>query len=117
MRFRSGIQNLCFQCWRDYEVSWQDCGVTTLMLPSPSYVDPGPPAKWLFRELYDGSANLLGGDCLTGQLIEEGYLQEVSLGRLLRASYIGKGGLHLFADNDWARYPLTQGIRLSPPNS
>eukprot|EP01034_Spumella_vulgaris_P040265 gene40265-49792_t len=44
------------------------------MIPSNSYSTQSRAAPWLFRKLYDGSPNELGGDCLTGQLLGEGYI-------------------------------------------
>jgi len=93
-------------CWKDYNFTWSDCGVTELMIPSPSYLDTTPPAKWLFRKLYDGSENNLGGNCLTGQLLADGYHQEVAMGQVAKSKYIGKtdaskGDYKLFESSVW----------------
>eukprot|EP01042_Synura_sphagnicola_P029618 gene29618-38194_t len=67
-----------YPCWEDYSVTWNNCNVTELMLASPSYTDPNRLSPWLFRKLYDGSPDALGGNCYTGQLISEGYNQEIA---------------------------------------
>lgn len=89
-----------FPCWKGYDVTWNNCNVTELMVESPSYTSGTPPAPWLFRKLYDGSANYLGGNCLTGQLLLEGYQQEQTNGDILRAAYFD-GPLPLFSTDIW----------------
>lgn len=81
-------------CWDNYDVPW-NCNVTELMAPSPTNKGNAAPI-WLFRKLYDGSPNYLGGDCFTGQLISEGYEQEEVNGENLKAAYIGEGKRYLF---------------------
>ncbi|CAM9185661.1 unnamed protein product [Phaeothamnion confervicola] len=104
-----------YPCWRGYRESW-DCDVTELMVPTPSRLsaaaavltgaggaaaanaaaDAMPP--WLFRKLYDAfpKRNLLGGTCLVGQLIEEGFVQELRNGRHLRDAYVCSGPQCIF---------------------
>lgn len=81
-------------CWEGYDVEW-NCNVTELMAPSRSNSGNESPV-WLFRKVYDGSPNYLGGDCFTGQLLTEGYDQEQTNGQNLRNAYIGAGPLKLF---------------------
>ena len=100
-----------FPCWKDYDVSWNDCNVTELMIESPSMTSPKRPASWLFRKLYDGSATYLGGNCLTGQLISEGYQQEMINGEVLYDAYI-EGALPLFPTNQWEELNTTTEIYL-----
>jgi hypothetical protein len=100
-----------FPCWKDYDVSWNNCNVTELMIESPSMTAPNRPAEWLFRKLYDGSANYLGGNCLTGQLLTEGYEQEMTNGEILYNAYIA-GALPLFPTNDWEELNTTTEIYL-----
>lgn len=90
-------------CWQNYDVTWNDCNVTELMLESPSYTSPDRPASWLFRKLYDGSANDLGGNCKTGQLISEGYNQENTVGTFLYEAYLSNTdpALNLFNTSVW----------------
>lgn len=76
------------------------------MIPSPSYTVPYPPTQWLFRKLYDGSPNLLGGNCLTGQLLSQGYYQEYTMGEIAKKKYIGRtdattGDFKLFDTPFW----------------
>lgn len=100
-----------FSCWKDYDVIWNNCNVTELMMESPSYSSQQRPASWLFRKLYDGSANYLGGNCLTGQLLLEGYQQEEHNGVMLYNAYID-GALPLFATNKWEDVYSSTGIYL-----
>ena len=91
-------------CWKNYDVSWNNCNVTDLMLGSDSYTSQNLPANWVFRKIYDGSPNMLGGNCMTGQLIARGFEQELELGRILEAAYVGNGTdakLRLFPTNHW----------------
>jgi acid phosphatase len=60
------------KCWINYNITWNNCNSTTLQIPSNSYTSSNIPKKWLFRKLYDGSPNDLGGNCETGQLIGTG---------------------------------------------
>ena len=89
-----------YPCWKGYDVSWNNCNVTELMLASPSYTDPNRPAPWLFRKLYDGSPNYLGGNCYTGQLIYDGYTQEEANGQYLYDAYLNSE-FNLFPTNEW----------------
>ena len=100
-----------FPCWKDYDVSWNNCNVTELMVASPSETSPKRPAAWLFRKLYDGSQNYLGGNCLTGQLLLEGYEQEEANGQALYNAYIA-GALPLFSTNKWEELNTTTEMYL-----
>lgn len=92
-------------CWTGYDITWNNCNVTELMVASPSNQSPGRPAPWLFRKLYDGSQNALGGNCLTGQLLLEGYQQEQSLGAYFYEAYLQSStsvsGYTLFPTDLW----------------
>ncbi len=92
-----------YTCWNDYDISWNNCNVTELMLPSPSYTSQVRPSTWLFRKVFDGSDNFLGGNCLTGQLLGEGYKQEEANGKYLSAAYLQNTNplLNLFPTNQW----------------
>lgn len=89
-----------YPCWEDYSVTWNNCNVTELMLASPTYTDPNRPSPWLFRKLYDGSPDALGGNCYTGQLISEGYNQEIANGEFLRQAYL-ESSMPLFNTSIW----------------
>lgn len=103
-----------FSCWKDYDVVWNNCNVTELMLPSPSLTAPDRPATWLFRKIYDGSDNLLGGNCYTGQLISEGYNQENTIGRYLYNAYLNNpnSSLNLFNTSVWTDIPTDEQVYL-----
>eukprot|EP00600_Ochromonadales_sp_CCMP1393_P010783 CAMPEP_0175005836 /NCGR_PEP_ID=MMETSP0005-20121125/5522_1 /TAXON_ID=420556 /ORGANISM="Ochromonas sp., Strain CCMP1393" /LENGTH=485 /DNA_ID=CAMNT_0016261101 /DNA_START=82 /DNA_END=1539 /DNA_ORIENTATION=- len=94
-----------YSCWNNYNVTWNNCNVTELMLASPSYNSENRPATWLFRKLYDGSPNYLGGNCLTGQLLLEGYQQEEANGDILYQAYLNPistpAAMRLFDTDDW----------------
>ncbi len=91
-----------YQCWNGYNIVWNNCNVTELMLASPSLTDPNRPAPWLFRKLYDGSPNYFNGNCYTGQLVSEGYTQEEANGQYLYDAYLGpNANMKLFPTNSW----------------
>lgn len=100
-----------YQCWENYSVAWNNCNVTELMLASSSYTSPNRQAPWLFRKLYDGSANALGGNCYTGQLISDGYEQEISNGEFLRQAYL-ESELALFNTSVWTEINTDELIYL-----
>lgn len=80
------------QCWNNYNITWNNCNITELMIANPSYnSQKNPQGSWLFRKIFDGSANLLGGNCLTGQLIYSGYLQQERNGYNLYEAYLNNG--------------------------
>ena len=96
-------------CWKDYDIDWNNCKPTELVLPSPSRTSNERMAPWLFRKLYDAFPDLLGGNCYTGQLILEGFNQEAELGNLFRDTYTPyQDGvsydpkLHVMEDTNWA---------------
>jgi hypothetical protein len=100
-----------FTCWKNYDVSWNNCNVTELMIESPSMTASTKPGQWLYRKLYDGSLNYLGGNCYTGQLLSEGYQQELTNGGVLYDAYID-GAFQLFPTNDWEQLNSTTDIYL-----
>ncbi len=81
------------------------------MLETSSYTSQQRPATWLFRKIYNGSPNYLGGNCYTGQLVLEGYKQEEAIGTTLYNAYIG-GDLKLFPTNVWSEINSTEYIYL-----
>lgn len=107
-----------YSCWNDYTVTWNNCNVTTLMLASPSYTSLQRPSPWLFRKLFDGSANYLGGNCLTGQLILEGYLQQEQNGNHLYNAYIDSpiNSMKLFNTDVWDEIDTENLIYLRSDN-
>jgi 2-phosphoxylose phosphatase len=98
-------------CWKGYNIQWNNCNVSEIMEASPSSFTSATSAGtaeastyWRFRKLYDAYPNELGGNCLTGQLISEGYDQEIRNGELLRSAYIGPeatASLRLFNTSVW----------------
>ena len=94
-------------CWEGYDVQWNDCNVTELMLPSPAlynYSSEARPEKWLFRLIYDAFPDELGGNCMTGQLVHQGFVQEEANGRALAELYLNNDAnpsLNLFDTNDF----------------
>lgn len=95
-------------CWEDYDVQWNNCNVTDLVLPSDAlynYSSQARPEPWLFRLIYDAWPDELGGNCMTGQLMREGYLQELSNGNALRAAYLNQStaSLNIFDTADYAK--------------
>lgn len=91
-------------CWDDYDVEWNDCGVSELSIPTNN--GGTSDIKWLANKQYNGSPNKLGGNCMTGQLISEGYSQEDSIGTSLNKAYLDVGlddNLKLFQTSDWSQ--------------
>lgn len=93
-------------CWEDYDVQWSDCNVTDLVLPSPAlynYSSQARPERWLFRLIYDAFPDQLGGNCMTGQLMHEGYLQEEANGKALADLYLNNANssFNLFNTNNF----------------
>lgn len=101
-----------YQCWANYDVIWNNCNVTELMLESPSYSSQNRPATWLFRKIYNASPNYLGGNCFTGQLLLEGYDQEEANGGFLKQAYINDGPLSIFPTDQWMSINTTQFVYL-----
>ena len=95
-------------CWKGYDVSWNDCNVTELMLASPDtypYDSQEAPEPWLFRKIYDAFPSDLNGlNCFTGQLLRKGYEQEQENGRILREQYLNQANtaFNLFPSKSWA---------------
>jgi hypothetical protein len=91
-----------YSCWNHYNIEWDNCNVTELMHTSSSQEEGATPANnWLFRKVYDGSPNFLGGHCKTGQLLEEGFQQESTNGLILRRAYIGPDKSNLLKSHEW----------------
>ena len=88
-----------YSCWKDYDLHWDNCNVTEVMYTSPSLYETS--TQWLFRKLYDGSPNFLGGHCKTGQLLEGGFQQESTNGLILRKAYIGPHKFNLLKSHVW----------------
>ena len=91
-------------CWDGYTpVSW-DCNLTTYLATPPpqriaqeeGYVSPnGQSGTVLFEKRYDALqdpgdnlSNVLNGTCQQGQLILQGYEQELQNGQFLRDAYV-----------------------------
>lgn len=89
-----------FSCWKEYDLDWINCNVTDLLSVSDVTAPITSSSSWWFRKVYDGSENLLGGNCLTGQLIGEGYRQEQMNGQILANAYL-KGTKLLFPTQNW----------------
>jgi hypothetical protein len=72
------------------------------------------PSPWLFRKLYDGSPNYLGGNCYTGQILSEGYDQESAVGSYLNAAYLSNSdsALNLFNTSIWTDINTNEQVYL-----
>ncbi|CAM9356698.1 unnamed protein product [Pylaiella littoralis] len=93
------------RCWEGYDMQW-DCNVTEVVSPSLSVDDGGVTATGLFRKRYDAfpSDNALGGTCMAGQLLDEGYEQEQANGRRhLKAAYLCSEPSCLLAEDATAK--------------
>jgi hypothetical protein len=97
--FRHGARSLAItscKCWDNYQ-PWNHCNVSELMTETTT---KSPSVPWYYRKVYDGSPNFLGGNCMAGQLIAEGYQQEINNGNFLRHAYL-EGDLKLFESRNW----------------
>ena len=92
-------------CWEGYEENnvW-DCDLTTLLAPpSPREIDveedrnppTGTEAMFLYEKVYDALQpplkNELNGTCQVGQLLLQGYEQEIMNGKNIRQAYLYNG--------------------------
>ena len=95
------------KCWDGYWESQQtgkwDCDdLTTFMAPpsrNATVYDHPPTTPLLFEKKYDALshpedslANVLNGTCQMGQLIQQGYGQQIQNGKILRDAYAYKEG-------------------------
>jgi len=87
------------------------------MAPHNSSENGGDVGLLLFDKVYDALsppvANKLGGTCLTGQLIQDGYEQEYVNGRILRETYIDtkKTFMQLFDSTRYSDRPYERSTR------
>eukprot|EP00752_Nemacystus_decipiens_P007485 g6687.t1 len=97
------------RCWEGYDIRW-DCNITEVVSPTLS-ADDGVTAAGLFRKRYDAypEDNALGGTCMAGQLLDEGYLQEQANGRHLKDAYLCGEPSCLAAANATAKDLQEQG--------
>lgn len=98
------------KCWRNYQ-PWNNCNVSELMIETISKTVTVP---WYYRKVYDGSPNYLHGDCMSGQLLVEGYQQELRNGQLLREAYLERtsdSDLLLFQSRNWSEVESEVYIR------
>ncbi|CAN0291846.1 unnamed protein product [Discosporangium mesarthrocarpum] len=69
-------------CWDGYSTKW-DCNVTEAWAPQIGVGTPPGNMPGLFQKLYDAfpADNALGGTCMMGQLIQDGFDQQIENGR------------------------------------
>mmetsp|Transcript_25622 Transcript_25622/g.59119 ORF Transcript_25622/g.59119 Transcript_25622/m.59119 type:complete len:220 (-) Transcript_25622:29-688(-) len=113
-----------YYCW-SYDGSvaprgiapWNCDGVSTVMAPHNTSAGFGEGDLLLFDKVYDALSppvtNELGGTCLVGELLQEGYNQQVANGRILRAAYVetSKDSMRLFASARYADRPYERSAR------
>jgi len=96
--------------WNSSETGVWDCDDLTTFMTSPSRNETGissttkttipvDPAFFLFEKRYDalhfprdGLTNILNGTCQMGQLLQQGYDQQIKNGKLLREAYTYRKG-------------------------
>jgi len=126
-----------YQCWDGYwtspETGIWDCGLKTLsMPPNPERIveeeegdtDPElqkidqemiPEAMLLFTKQYDAlkapQSNVLNGTCEQGQLILQGYEQQVKNGQALRDAYLYQEGKYSSTDSRMHLFQVGGGGR------
>ncbi len=92
-------------CWANYNETW-DCNAITLIQPS---IDPKNELLLkhkqtaLFQKVYGdhglGTETILKGSCQFGQLLDEGFDQQMKNGEILRDAYVCEGGGCLLNSN------------------
>jgi hypothetical protein len=87
--------------WEDIETGIWDCNLTTFMTQPHVAIEKSlePQAKFLFEKRYDSLlfrddhlTNELNGTCQMGQLLYQGYDQQVHNGKILRDAYTFRKG-------------------------
>uniref|UniRef100_A0A6S9KUC0 Acid phosphatase n=1 Tax=Heterosigma akashiwo TaxID=2829 RepID=A0A6S9KUC0_HETAK len=102
-------------CWDGYTADW-DCQAINVMIPVLEGADGViPPIQ--YRKLYDSAdgtmgaggrgGNALGGSCMLGGLLDEGYRQHLANGRHLREAYL-EGPNAIFDTYDFSATPFTK---------
>jgi hypothetical protein len=115
--------------WQDPESAIWDCDLTTLLAPpTPKHVQEEESQKimtadtsmFLFEKKYDalhdmehGFTNLLNGTCQEGQLLLQGYEQQLTNGQHLRNAYLYKGGTYSH-DERMRLFDISKKAQLDP---
>lgn len=103
-----------YHCWKDFwtndETGVWDCPLKSMVMPPsprrlmeeedlyrPSEVERElPNSMFLFTKVYDAlkkpQSNALNGTCKLGQLLLQGYEQQVTNGKILRKAYLSESG-------------------------
>ncbi|OQR91851.1 hypothetical protein ACHHYP_04309 [Achlya hypogyna] len=82
------------QCWNGYAESWT-CNIRDNTAPV-LHSKAGVASSIVFDKIYTEGDNVFAGNCLLGQMVDEGYLQQKQNGENFRKAYTGKGPLALF---------------------
>ncbi|EQC31673.1 hypothetical protein SDRG_10838 [Saprolegnia diclina VS20] len=82
------------KCWTDYKEVW-NCNLRDQVAPI-LHASRSVPSSLTFDKIYVDGANVFRGNCLLGQLIDEGYTQQQQNGAYFRKAYVGQGPLALF---------------------
>ncbi|RHY04267.1 hypothetical protein DYB26_010192 [Aphanomyces astaci] len=79
------------KCWDGYDEEW-NCSIRELQRPE-IVGNKTWAASREFEKIYTRGDNTFRGTCNLGQMIDEGYSQQVSNGQHLREAYVGPQGL------------------------
>ncbi|KAG9414751.1 hypothetical protein AC1031_008166 [Aphanomyces cochlioides] len=88
---RHGARTPCFAdvCWKDYDEEW-NCNEREITRPQLGNDIPSVE----FTKVFTAGSNIRRGNCSLGQLIDEGYDQEIANAKHFRDAYVGrKSGL------------------------
>ncbi|RHY48103.1 hypothetical protein DYB38_010200 [Aphanomyces astaci] len=96
------------KCWDGYDEEW-NCSIRELQRPE-IVGNKTWAASREFEKIYTRGDNTFRGTCNLGQMIDEGYSQQVSNGQHLREAYVGPQGL--FKSTEGLDFTNTSGINI-----
>ncbi|EQC31670.1 hypothetical protein SDRG_10835 [Saprolegnia diclina VS20] len=83
------------KCWDGYNESWT-CNIRDQVTPVLHAQSSGASPTLVFDKTYVAGSNAYPGNCLLGQMVDEGYFQQQRNGANFRKAYVGTGPLSLF---------------------
>eukprot|EP01102_Stenamoeba_stenopodia_P011963 TRINITY_DN3718_c0_g1_i2.p1 TRINITY_DN3718_c0_g1~~TRINITY_DN3718_c0_g1_i2.p1 ORF type:complete len:425 (+),score=84.93 TRINITY_DN3718_c0_g1_i2:38-1276(+) len=83
----SGASSAYGSCWPNDEAVW-NCTLNYDEIPDTNPNQNSVAVPRLYRKVYDAGRNVYPGNCMMGQLTQQGYAQEIANGQALRANYV-----------------------------
>ncbi len=99
-------------CWEGYDPEWT-CDVRFHVLPALERASHPIQSSRYFDKIFDNGTNVLRGNCEIGNLLDEGYLQQMHNGQVFRRAYVGKGPRVLFRSEEQVSLSNVSDIYLS----